>query len=78
MSDEIRETKTETAPSSDTQDRGERKYPRPSRPYRDGDAPRGDSDERPGKGGYKGKTAKRKFVDFAQSHFLLITGTQEC
>ena len=64
MSDEIRETKTETASSSDTQERGERKYPRPSRPYRDGEAPRGEGDERPGKGGYKGKVAKKKVCRF--------------
>ena len=60
MSDEFRDTKTESS-SSDT---GERKYSRPSRPYRDGDAPRGEGDERPGRGGYKGKVAKKKVCRF--------------
>jgi small subunit ribosomal protein S18 len=75
MSEEFKDTKTtETvaAPSSDTQDRGERRYPRSARPYRDGDSPRegsregsrGEGDERAGKGGYKGKTAKKKVCRF--------------
>jgi small subunit ribosomal protein S18 len=77
MSEEIKETKTETtttvAASSEATDRGEpRRYPRSTRPTRDGDSPRegsregsrGDSDERPGKGGYKNKTAKKKVCRF--------------
>ena len=75
MSEEFKDTKTSetvTAPSGDTQDREARRYPRSARPYRDGDAPRegsregsrGDSDERPGKGGYKNKTAKKKVCRF--------------
>jgi len=62
MSDEIRETKTETTSTGETQE--PRRYTRPARPYRDGDAPRGDGDERAGKGGYKGKTAKKKVCRF--------------
>jgi small subunit ribosomal protein S18 len=75
MSEEFKDIKTSetvTAPSSDTQDREARRYPRSARPYRDGDAPRegsregsrSDGDERPGKGGYKNKTAKKKVCRF--------------
>jgi small subunit ribosomal protein S18 len=76
MSEEFKDTKTSetvAAPSGDTQDRETRRYPRSARPYRDGDSPRegssregsrSDSDERPGKGGYKNKTAKKKVCRF--------------
>ncbi len=67
MSEEIKTN--EPTSSSDTQDRETRRYPRSTRPYRDGDAPReggsrGEGDERGGKGGYKGKTAKKKVCRF--------------
>jgi len=62
MSEENRDIKTESASTGDSQE--PRRYTRPSRPYRDGDAPRGEGDERPGKGGYKGKTAKKKVCRF--------------
>lgn len=75
MSEEFKDTKTSEAvpvSSGDTQEREARRYPRSARPYRDGDAPRegaregsrSDSDERPGKGGYKNKTAKKKVCRF--------------
>jgi len=62
MSEEFKETKTESTPvTGDTQDREPRRYPRSARPPREKE---GEMDERAGRNSFKGKTAKRKICRF--------------